>query len=160
MTPQEYKNRIVGLINLFYGSFGSLVVLLIFASILHDITTGSHLEPERGLTFSLRAKVFLAAFGLLVSLPSLIAGYGLLRRRDWAQAAGVMASFTALINFPAGTILFVYSLLFLLSRDCVDLYDESSPAACGELHVVQPAGLSAASPWYVPPRQMPDWRNR
>jgi hypothetical protein len=54
----------------------------------------------------------------------------------------------------------IYTLFFLLGQDARDLYNGSAVGADGLLHVVDTdsSSLPATSPWYVPPREMPNWR--
>ena len=59
---------------------------------------------------------------LTVSVPNLIAGVGLLRRRAWSRAAAGFASVVNLVNPPFGPLLSVYTLWVLFRSD-------SDPAA-------------------------------
>jgi hypothetical protein len=74
----------------------------------------------------------LAAFLGLFALPSLITGYGLLNFKPWARIVGIVLSAISLINIPFGTIIGVYGLWVLLSKDTERLFDTapvpSSPA--------------------------------
>ena len=74
----------------------------------------------------------LAAFLGLFALPSLITGYGLLNFKPWARIVGIVLSAISLINIPVGTIIGVYGLWVLLSKDTERLFDTtpvpSSPA--------------------------------
>ena len=54
---------------------------------------------------------------MVVSLPSVIIGIGLLQIRSWARVAGIVISLLNLFYFPFGTILGVYGLWVLFSRD-------------------------------------------
>jgi hypothetical protein len=68
----------------------------------------------------------LVAFLLIVSLPGLITGIGLLRFRPWARIVGIVLAVLQLINFPFGTVVGIYALWVLLSRATEPLF--SSPA--------------------------------
>jgi hypothetical protein len=74
----------------------------------------------------------LAAFLGLFALPSLITGYGLLNFKPWARIVGIVLSAISLINIPFGTIIGVYGLWVLLSKDTERLFETapvpSSPA--------------------------------
>ena len=54
---------------------------------------------------------------LVLGLPGIIAGAGLLKFRPWARILGIIISALDLIHFPFGTALGVYGLWALLSRD-------------------------------------------
>jgi len=59
----------------------------------------------------------LVIFLLLVSLPGLIAGFGLLKLKPWARILGIVLCAINLINIPFGTIFGVYGLWVLLNKD-------------------------------------------
>ena len=64
----------------------------------------------------------LAAFLGLFALPSLITGYGLLNFKPWARIVGIVLSAISLINIPFGTIIGIYGLWVLLSKDTEQLF--------------------------------------
>ena len=54
---------------------------------------------------------------LVLSLPGIIAGVGLLKFRPWARIVTIVLSALNLMNIPFGTILGVYGLWVMLSDD-------------------------------------------
>jgi len=69
----------------------------------------------------------LVIFLLLVSLPGLIAGFGLLKLKPWARILGIVLCAINLINIPFGTIFGAYGLWVLLNKDTERMF--SVPAA-------------------------------
>lgn len=65
----------------------------------------------------------LAGFLGLFALPSLITGYGLITFKPWARIVGIVLSAISLINIPFGTIVGVYGLWVLLSKETERLFD-------------------------------------
>ena len=59
----------------------------------------------------------LVAFLVIVSLPGLIAGIGLLKFRPWARVVGIIVAVLYLVHIPFGTIIGIYGLWVLLSRE-------------------------------------------
>lgn len=59
----------------------------------------------------------LVAFLVVVSLPALIAGIGLLKMRPWARIVGIIVAVLNLLNVPLGTIVGIYALWVLFSRE-------------------------------------------
>src|SRR5437870_9964249 len=57
----------------------------------------------------------LAIFFIVVSLPGLITGYGLLKFRPWARIVGIVLGVLNLLGFPLGTALGIYALWVLLN---------------------------------------------
>lgn len=62
--------------------------------------------------------------GLLVvlGLPGIIAGYGLLKRRSWGRWLAIIVGILNLPNFPIGTIVGVYTLYVLLQPEAADYF--------------------------------------
>lgn len=52
-----------------------------------------------------------------IGLPSIIAGVGLLRRREWGRILALVVGFLSLIDIPIGTALGVYSILMLMDDE-------------------------------------------
>ena len=54
---------------------------------------------------------------MLVSLPGLLAGYGLLTRKPWARIVAIVIGAINLLNIPFGTILGIYTLWAMLKPE-------------------------------------------
>jgi len=72
---------------------------------------------------------FIGVIFLLISVPSVAAGVGLLRYRSWGRALTLVVSFLRLLEFPFGTATAVYSFWVLLSRGGKNFYTERSAQA-------------------------------
>src|SRR4029453_13047298 len=59
----------------------------------------------------------LGVFMLILSLPGIIAGVGLLKLNPWGRIRTILLSALNLMNFPFGTILGVYGLWVMLSDE-------------------------------------------
>jgi len=59
---------------------------------------------------------------LVVSLPGLIIGIGLLQFRPWARVGGIVLSAFDLLGFPFHTILGIYGLWVLLNRETEQMF--------------------------------------
>lgn len=53
-------------------------------------------------------------FFVVLALPGMLAGYGLLTRRKWGQILGMVVGVLSLFNFPVGTAVGAYTLFVLL----------------------------------------------
>jgi len=60
---------------------------------------------------------FVVVFAGLLSVPSLVAGWGLLRRKHWARMLTLILSFLNLLNFPIGTLMGGYSMWVLMNDE-------------------------------------------
>jgi hypothetical protein len=68
----------------------------------------------------------LVLFLLALSLPGLITGIGLLKFQPWARIVGIVLSAINLINIPFGTLLGIYGLWVLLSKETEVLFSPGS----------------------------------
>lgn len=64
---------------------------------------------------------------LLLSLPGLITGWGLLKLRPWARILGIVLAVISLLNFPIGTAIGVYGLWVLLTKETERLFTPPPP---------------------------------
>jgi hypothetical protein len=75
--------------------------------------------------------LFVSAFAALVSIPSIIAGAGLLSYKPWARLLTLVLSGIQLINVPIGTALGFYGFWVLLSKEGASLFEQPTPASYG-----------------------------
>ena len=68
---------------------------------------------------------------LLIAMPSVAAGVGLLRYRSWGRILTLVLSFVRLLEFPLGTITAIYSFWVLLSRGGKNFFNERAARAEG-----------------------------
>ena len=71
----------------------------------------------------------LVTFMLVISLPGLIAGFGLLKLRPWARILGIVLCAIHLINIPFGTIVGAYGLWVLLNSETERMFTATGPPA-------------------------------
>jgi hypothetical protein len=64
-------------------------------------------------------------FWLCVGIPGILAGYGLLTFKPWARILAIVLSAIRLINIPIGTVLGVYGLWVLFSKETETLFQKN-----------------------------------
>jgi hypothetical protein len=102
------------------GSLGILIAIFIFW-LLWGITFIPNIGYEASYILRLIAtwvSLFLAVF----SIPEVIGGIGLLKRKEWGRILVLVVSFFNLVNFPLGTSLGIYSFIILLKEETVQLF--------------------------------------
>jgi hypothetical protein len=95
-------------------------MLLIFGGVAGIIgTVGVAEDPDAIVAVPILGIIAAVIITLIVvlSLPSLIAGFGLLGFRPWARILTLVLSALDLLNVPLGTIVGVYGLWVLLHTD-------------------------------------------
>ena len=103
----------------FLGIFFGLVILIVLvgAGIL------SH-DPE-ALKITTIIGVSLACFLILTSIPEIIGGFGLLKRKTWARVLVLVIAVIDLMFIPIGTLIGIYALWVLLQEDTAKLFKTS-----------------------------------
>ena len=161
MTPSGH-NRTLGLLHLLYGVF--CIGLIIIATFLISGTIDAMaVTRAQGDAVPVATLAVLIVGGVFISLvlitPSFIAGYALLKRKQWARRIGIVAGVLAGLTFPFGTLLCVYTLWFLFGEKGKFLYHKAAYALPAEPEPRRRLKkLLRASEPYVPPTTPPDWR--
>ena len=119
--------RVLGILNIVYGSLtllGALVVGLIFGGVT-GFLGAIDLDRDARIVLPIVALVggFVFILLVLLSLPSLIIGWGLTQYAPWARIAGIVISALHLFNVPVGTALGVYGLWVLLQNESLPLFE-------------------------------------
>jgi hypothetical protein len=113
--------RVLGVLNIVCGALGVLgavAILAVFGGVIGIVGAASPHSVHPAVAPSVLAVVggAIALLLLLLSAPSIVAGVGLVRLRNWGRILGVVVSVLHLLNFPFGTALGAYGL-WVLSSD-------------------------------------------
>ena len=113
------------------GLIGSLMIILIFGGLAGIINMAATDNPDASLAVPVVGLIggILVVVILTLSVPGIIAGLGLLKRRPWARILTIVLSVLHLINIPFGTLLGIYGLWVLLSQNTAPLFGVTSGAA-------------------------------
>jgi hypothetical protein len=122
--------KVLGALQVALGAIGLLVALLlilVFGGAAGIV--GASGDPRAAVAIPIigLTGTALVAFLLATSLPGVVVGVGLLRRRAWARIAGIVLSIIELMMIPFGTLIGVYGLFVLFSRDTERLFATSAP---------------------------------
>ena len=109
----ERHIEIAGYLNI---AWGALIILAAFFVLLFVGGGGALSGDMEAFAITLGVSGVIGTILLIVGLPSIIAGFGLLRRRSWARPLIIVMSIIHLFSFPFGTALAVYSL-WVVTRD-------------------------------------------
>lgn len=113
-TQLDSHKKVLGILYMISGTltlFGMLV-LNAFLSVIFTFAL-QEVEPEeqKSVELLLSFLQYLPAFVILVfSIPTLIAGVGLLARKSWATLFAMIVGCFKLFSFPIGTAIGVYSI--------------------------------------------------
>jgi glucose uptake protein GlcU len=109
------------------------VVLIVVAQVIFGQLTGAiHIPngPPPQVTVWLRPLISFVGWLILAKAAAgFIAGWGLLRRQEWARTVALVVGFVALLNVPLGTAFGIYTLWVLLPSQSHDEYKALAQAA-------------------------------
>ncbi len=110
--------KVLAILYIVFGVLGTLLGLALMALLSFIGMAGAASDPDAWMALPILGLTgaALGAFLLLLSLPGVIAGFGLLKYRPWARIVTIVLSALNLMNFPLGTILGVYGLWVMLSE--------------------------------------------
>ncbi|HEV2801383.1 MAG TPA: hypothetical protein VGW12_12840 [Pyrinomonadaceae bacterium] len=166
MTTEEH-NRTVGICHLAYGGISALFMFIMLA--MFGAVFGMLPRDEAPVGFFVLVLSFIMLWSMILTLPSIIAGYAILKHKPWARVASIVAAVLETMSFPLGTAVAIYSFWFMFSDAGRSMYDKNynSPQRPYALRDAPPP--PSASEWnaqtsrgrereYTPPTQPPDWR--
>ncbi len=126
--------RILGILNIVMGCLVAavgVVVLLVMGGIAGFVTvSGTAGDSHDGaMAAPILAAIGLAVaiFFLVLALPSIIGGWGLLHYKPWARILMIIVSAFHLLHVPLGTALGVYGLWVLLSDEGGRVFETGPP---------------------------------
>jgi hypothetical protein len=125
--------KVLGALYLALSAIGLLVASFLFLALISAASVvGVAADPdEAALAIPIIgiAGTWLVGFLVVLSIPGLIVGWGLLTFQSWARIVGIVLSVLNLINLPFGTLLGIYGLWVLLNRNTEPLFATSAAVA-------------------------------
>jgi hypothetical protein len=123
--------KVLGVLHLVLGALGvlgAMLLLVVFGSAAGIV--GATGEPSAHIAIPIigLTGMTLVVIVLVRSVPGMLVGIGLLKRRPWARIGGIVLSILDLIWMPVGTIVGIYGLWVLFSNETERLFGVSPPA--------------------------------
>ena len=121
--------KVLGILNIACGMLGVIGAGLLFLIFAAGAVGVSSSDPDAAVALPLIGitGMALVGFALIVSLPAVIIGWGLYQLRAWARVWGIVISILSLLAIPFGTILGVYGLWVLFSKETEQLFALPEP---------------------------------
>jgi len=118
--------RIVAVLFIVFGVLGVLFALFstVLFSTLATIVGASHDEgAPLGVAVLGLTGFALTTILLILSAPSIVCGWGLLKLRKWARILGIILAAISVIRFPLGTVFGAYALWVLFQKETEALFE-------------------------------------
>jgi hypothetical protein len=125
MTENRMEKHVtlVAALNIGFGILGVLIAMFILIGMILGNMLIDDYEVRKILPIIGTAAVL---FLLLTSIPEIIGGFGLLKRRPWARILILIVACLDLLWIPIGTIIGIYELWVLLQDETTQLFKSSS----------------------------------
>ena len=167
MTDEQHNKYIA---YTFFGHAGFQLLILLMIAVFFGLFISS--IPGRPGVPGPPREMFAVMFGfmflfqMLFVAPSVVAGYGLLKKKSWARIMSIVAGVVGAMNVPIGTAACVYSLWFFLGDNWKSVYPEKADQL-GQKRPQLPYGVESQRAAYeaeqrenrtFDPFEPPDWR--
>ncbi|HLJ49173.1 MAG TPA: hypothetical protein VKU01_24330 [Bryobacteraceae bacterium] len=122
--------KILGILHICFSALGMLagvIILVVFGSLA--LVGAANQTDDRFVALPVLGGIggLIFIFILVLSLPGLIAGIGLIKLKSWARILGIVISALDLISIPFGTALGIYGLWVLLQNETEVLFRVQPP---------------------------------
>jgi hypothetical protein len=112
--------NLIGILWIVSGVLGLFAAFLV-AGLLFGLSFIPEIDPEapgilRWIGFGI------GTFLLVLAVPKIVAGIGMLKTREWARVLTLVVSFLSILEFPLGTALAIYSIIILMRDETIHLF--------------------------------------
>ncbi len=119
----EKHITLVAVLNIGFGILGVILAIFVLIGIFLVNTYVEEYDARKILPILGTALFF---FLLVTSIPGIIGGFGLLKRRPWARILILVVACLDLLWIPFGTIIGIYELWVLLQDKTLQLFNPAS----------------------------------
>jgi hypothetical protein len=119
----EKHVTVVGILRIGMSALGLLVAVVLFVIFLGAGLATWLGGEEEALPILLAVALGVGGVILVLSVPGIVGGVGVLRYKNWARYLVLVLSVFDLINIPIGTIVGIYSIWVLVRDDTVELFE-------------------------------------
>jgi hypothetical protein len=100
------------------GLFGALFILLVMGG------TGMLAGDAQTAALLSGIGLFVAVIVAILSVPSILAGWGLLKRKSWSRLLAIVIGALNLLNVPIGTAIGIYTIWALTQNESQQLLSQ------------------------------------
>jgi hypothetical protein len=117
--------KVVGVLNIVFGVLGlclAVLMFVIFGGVAGVVAADGDPDAVIAVPIIGITGAALVSFLVVWSLPGIIVGWGLLKRKAWARIGGIIVAILSLFAVPVGTMFGGYALWVLFSKDTERLF--------------------------------------
>jgi len=120
--------KVVAVLFIVFGALGALMAL--FSSVIFSALAaivGSTQDPDASLGVAVLGLTgaTLTIVLLVLAIPYIICGFGMLTLRPWSRILGIVLAAISLVRIPFGTIFGIYALIILFNKETEALFQKA-----------------------------------
>jgi hypothetical protein len=119
----ENHVKAVGIIHIAFSVLGVIMGVVVF-TILNLVARMPDVDEE-AIRILQTIGFVLPWFFIVLSLPGIVGGIGLLKQQGWARILILIKSFLDLVSFPIGTAVGIYSIWVLFDKRTEKIFAKS-----------------------------------
>lgn len=143
MTSEQH-NKYLAFSFFTYAGFQAFFLLLMLAwfYFIFDAIPTRPGDPAPPMAFFGFFFAFMTIFQLIFTIPAVVAGWAVLKRKKWARIASIVGAVMSAMSVPIGTGVCVYALWFFLGDKWKEVYEAPFYS-----ETFPPLGLNEADAW-------------
>jgi hypothetical protein len=116
--------KVLAWFNVALGLIGILAGFALFGGAMVVTEVFQYAVEDAGIPAGVLQLIMVVVTGIviLLTLPCLVLGYGLINLRPWARVLGIVLAALNLLNFPLGTAVSLYAFWVLLKPETEALF--------------------------------------
>jgi hypothetical protein len=127
MNPMQTHVKVLAVLHIVFGALGVLVglgIFVFFGGVAGLVQMDN--DPDAAFVVPMMGAIggFVLIVLLVLSVPGIIAGVGLLSYQPWARILTIVLSILDLISIPFGTALGIYGLWVLFTTEGARLFEQ------------------------------------
>jgi len=119
----EKHINVVAALQIGLSIFNLILAFVIFTVL--KLVGGFVDEPDANTILSLIADILAIVF-IVISIPGILAGIGLYKRKEWARILTLILSIIEIFSFPIGTAIGIYSIWALIQPETINAFNPGS----------------------------------
>ena len=118
----EKHINIVAALQIGLSIFNLLIAFLVFTVLK---LVGGFVDDANGANILSLIADILAVVFIIISIPGILAGMGLYKKKEWARILTLILSVIEIFSFPFGTAIGIYSIWALIQPEIVSMFNSS-----------------------------------
>ena len=122
-TPEQMEKHLnaLGALHIAYSVLDILTAIIVFTFVVGG---GLLSGDEDAIAITSVVGTAISSFLILLAIPGIIGGIGLIKRRKWSRYVVLALGFLVLLSIPLGTLLGIYTIWVLMKDETDSLFAE------------------------------------